>query len=111
MNNDRELLELAADDFQNSQEVRDWIKEVVSNGYHKYNTLLELQILEYFYERLFESEMIDNAVGVLLGSEDEATAGYYLNKVVKSSLERTTNLYKASVAAHLGDKAYYDQYF
>ena len=49
--------------------------------------------------------------GNLLGSEDEATAGYYLNKVVKSSLERTTNLYKASVAAHLGDKAYYDQYF
>lgn len=99
------------DSLQDSQEVRDWIKEVVSNGYYTGMLELEWQVLGCFYEYLIASEQIDGAVDILLQVGDEATAGHYLNRAVQKALEQTVNVYKASVAAHLGDKAYYDQYF
>jgi len=99
------------DSLLNSQEVRDWIKEVVSNGHYKGILDIEEAVLGYFYECLFDANELDGAVDILLQVGDEATAGHYLNRAVQKALEQTVNVYKASVAAHLGDKAYYDQYF
>lgn len=89
------------DNFLNSQDVRDWIKEVVSNGYYKGILDIEEAVLGYFYECLFDANELDGAVDILLQVGDAATAGHYLNRAVQKALEQTVSVYKASVADHL----------
>lgn len=82
-------------------DVKEWVKEVVANGYHGHMRPIEEDVLGYFYECLFEAYETEVAVDILMNARDESTAGYYLNKAVMKAIERTTGTFETSVAAHL----------
>lgn len=85
-------------------DVKDWIEEVVANGYHGHMRPIEEDVLDYFYECLFEADELENAVAILMNSDDAGAAGYYLNKAVMKAIERTTGTFETSVAAHLREQ-------
>lgn len=82
-------------------DVKEWVKEVVANGYHGHMRPIEEDVLGYFYECLFEADDLENAVAILMNADDAGAAGYYLDKAVMKAIERTTSTFETSVAAHL----------
>lgn len=85
-------------------DVKDWIKEVVANGYHGHMRPIEEQVLDYFYDCLSEDEYLQEAVYSVLSEYADCVLAHDLRYVVVKALERTINLYQASAAAHLREQ-------
>ena len=85
-------------------DVKDWIKEVVANGYHGHMRPIEEDVLDYFYESLSEDEYLQEAVYSVLRESAQCVIADDFQYVVVKAIERTTSTFETSVAAHLREQ-------
>lgn len=96
--------------FEDGYEVREWIREACKFGWMNGSQMLAYKVWQAYLENLSETSSLSEASEYVFLDQDEWTLMKF-KVAVNQAVEKTISGWKTSVAAHLGDKAYYDQYF